>query len=181
MPKPSPGRPSRQALRERALLHTGRYATTEAGLARVLTRFVARSAGPADAEAAVAAASDIAEIVAELAAAGAVQDASFASGRARRLSRAGRSNRAVAAHLHARGVPADLIVQALPTDELAAAVAAMRRRRFGAFRSGVADADRVRKELAALTRAGFPLSVARQALALNSLDAEQLIAGLRSG
>ncbi|HEX3348255.1 MAG TPA: RecX family transcriptional regulator [Acetobacteraceae bacterium] len=184
---PDPGPPpTEQSLTDRAVLHLSRYGTTKAGLACVLGRYVARwaeRAAAADAEAASAAASAaraaIPRVVAKLAAAGAVDDASFAQTRARRLARAGRSRRTVAAHLQARGVEPDAIAAALPDDELAAAAATARRRQIGPFRTVPADTERFRRELATLARAGFSQDIARQALAMDLAAAEALIARLR--
>ncbi len=119
------------------------------------------------------------EVVARLAAAGAVNDATFAESRARTLVRAGRSRVAVAAYLAAKGVAADLARSVLPEDatsELAAALTVARRRRIGPFRAGaVPDQVGRRRELAILARAGFPQSIASQALAMATDEAEALV------
>lgn len=87
-----PARPTDASLHEAALAHLARYATTEAGLARVLTNRVmrwARAAALAEDEAAEAVAAGraaVARVVARLAKAGAVSDAAFATARARSLA-----------------------------------------------------------------------------------------------
>jgi regulatory protein len=179
--------PDTAALHEAAVAYLARYAATEAGLRRVLERRVARWAGRAvatmDAETIAAATARahaaIAEVVRQLAAAGAVSDAAFAVIRARVLLRGGRSRQAVAAELAARGVRADTARAALEaeeTDELSAALVLARRRRIGPFRDG--DEDR-RRELAMLARAGFSPEVANQALRTPREEAEEMVTRLR--
>ena len=117
--------PGEAALYEAAMAHVARYATTRAGLARVLDRRVDRWARaareapeppePEDIAAAVAAARvAVRAVVARLAGLGAVDDAAFAAARAHSLTRAGRSRLAVAAHLAARGVDKQTARAALP-------------------------------------------------------------------
>lgn len=179
--------PDAAALHEAALAHLARYAATRATLLRVLLRRIdrwARGAASDDVAARVAAARDAArDVVARLAASGAVDDAGFARARAERLHRAGRSRRAAAAHLAARGIDAATVAAALPEDEaaaeLAAAVAFARRRRFGPFRAGAEAADTRRREQAAFARAGFTRAAARAALAMSPAEAEAVLAGLR--
>jgi regulatory protein len=186
--RPAGPAPSDAALHEAGLAYLARYATTEAGLARTLERVVDRWArramadgGEVDAVAAQAAQARgaVRAVVARLAAAGAVSDATFAASRTRSLVRGGRSRRAVAAHLAAKGVRAEMAHAALEaeeTDELAAALVLARRRRIGPFRVG--DGDRLR-ELAMLARAGFSQAVASEALRMPREDAEEVVTRLR--
>jgi regulatory protein len=184
--------PDAATLHDAALGYLARYAATEAALRRVLERRVDRWARRAQAEGGDA---DIVagqasearrvarEVVVRLAAAGAVNDAAFAESRARSLIRAGRSRLAVAAHLAAKGVAPDVARSVLAGDggdELAAALMLTRRRRIGPFRAGAPpDQAGRRRELAILARAGFPQSIAGQALAMASEDAEALVNRLR--
>ena len=178
--------PDQQTLHEAALRHLARYAATAAGLTRVLDRRIARWAAAAAADrdetaAAVAEARQVArQIVARLVESGAVDDASFAAARARRLIRAGRSRRAVAAHLAARGVDAATTRTVVADDasgELAAALVYARRRRIGPFRAGAdADAEAKSRELAMMARAGFPREVAVQALRMAEGEAAAIVA-----
>lgn len=174
--------PTADNLHEAAVSYLARYSATRATLARALHRQVdrwLRAATAPDAPALAAAAKRaIPEIVAKLVQAGAVDDSAFAQARARQLVRTGHSRRAAAAHLAARGVPAELANAALPQDEdaeLIAAVAYLRRRRLGPFRSGEASPDARHKELGALARAGFPAPLARRALALAPDEAGALL------
>ena len=177
--------PTEASLHDAALRHLARYATSVSNLVRVLDRKIDRWAREASPEPeAVAPLREAARAVAaRLAGAGAVDDRVFAASRARTLNRGGRSRRAIQAHLAARGTDSAAVRAALPDSpeaELAAAAIFVRRRRFGAYRMGDADADGARRELASLARAGFSGAVARDALALSRDDAEALIAALRA-
>ncbi|MCS6854085.1 MAG: RecX family transcriptional regulator [Elioraea sp.] len=180
----APERPTAAALEEAALAHLARYATTRAGLLRVLERRIARWAAASAAEEAeiARARAEARRVVERLAAAGAVDDAAFAEARARRLARAGRSAVAIAAHLADRGAGEEAgaaIAAALPDEEaaVAAALIALKRRRLGPF---AADRDATReKALGALARAGFSRRVAEAALAAEPEEAEALIARFR--
>lgn len=183
--------PTAEDLHAAALAHLARYATTKAGLRRVLLRRIerwARGAGAGEMEpetvssAAAAAREAVPTVVARLAADGAVDDASFAASRAQKLIRGGRSRHAVAAHLAARGIDAATARAALPEDtdtELAAALALARRRHLGPFRTAAADAATVRRELGVLARAGFPHRVAACALDMDAATAEAIVLRLR--
>jgi regulatory protein len=184
MPQPPPPGPPPDArtLHDAALRHLSRYSTTQAGLLRVLARRIDRWARAAAAEPeTIAACQDAArDVVTRLAAAGAVNDAAFAAGRARSLARAGRSRRAIGAHLAARGVPSALTA-ALPDDpaaELASALAYARRRRIGPFRQPPDPEQRLR-DLGRLARAGFPQPIAEAALRMDLDDAEALVIAAR--
>ncbi len=198
--------PTEALLREAALAYLARYAATERGLLRVLTRRIdawahsaadpAREGADAAAETARRARAEAVALVRRLAASGAVDDAAFAAARAARLGRAGRSRRAIGVHLAARGVDAETARATLPDDpeaELDAALAYARRRRIGPFRAvgahAAADAPadapadpRTRmREAAALARAGFPAAVARRALGMAAAEAAARIAARRMG
>ncbi|GAN68006.1 RecX family transcriptional regulator [Acetobacter orleanensis] len=147
----APPPPDRKILREAALAHLARFATTRQGLEQVLLRRIARWERSAlkagveqdDVRAKAAALRPVVEAVAEeMIRLGAVDDAAFAQARARRLVRSGRSGRAVQAHLAARGVEADVREAALqevvegfsPADvELSSALVLARKRRLGPF------------------------------------------------
>jgi regulatory protein len=172
-------------LREAALAHVARYATTRAGLLRVLDRRVARWAASdaGNTEGAAAAREAARRVVARLTESGAVSDTAFAESRARSLHRAGKSARAIGAHLSARGVGAALAADSArqdPARELAAAVIHVRRRRLGAFSAKPPAPEVYRRELASLARAGFSQGVASQALKLDREAAEAMIAAFRA-
>jgi regulatory protein len=177
--------PDAASLHAAALAHLARYAATRAGLIRVLDRRVDRWAREAGSEASAGALPGLREavrtVVAQLAAAGAVDDAAFAAGRAGTLVRAGRSRRAIAAHLAARGVAGEDARAVLPDNpeaELAAALVLARRRRIGPFRT--ADrAEDPKRELGMLARAGFSHDTAARALGMDAEVAEALVLQLR--
>lgn len=103
------------------------------------------------------------EIVARCVASGLIDDARFAEARAATLRRRGQSGRAVAAKLSAKGVERELvsrIVEGSDAAEIDAARIAAKRKRIGPWRRQNQEFDR-QKELAALARAGFSMTVAR--------------------
>ncbi|GBR46654.1 recombinase A [Acetobacter pomorum DSM 11825] len=194
-------------MREAALAHLARFGTTRHGLEQVLLRRIARWEKQAlkagvEAEDVAAAAQAlrplVAEIAEEMVRLGAVDDASFATSRARRLVRSGRSGRAVQAHLAARGVEADLRDAALrdavegfsPAQrELCAALVLARKRRLGPFATPyVADDEadteqalaRRHKALGVLARAGYARDVAEQVLDMPPTEAEDWMQRLRA-
>lgn len=174
--------PNAARLYEAALNHLARYAATERGLALVLGRKVDRwlRVQEEDVENAASLAraskAGIPDIVARLKAAGLLSDEACAASRARRLARAGKSRAASLAHLAAKGVAGALAGAALADDperELASACVYLRRRRAGPF----GDAPEL-KILAAMARAGFSQTVARQSMRLNREEAEARIKAL---
>ncbi len=184
--------PDAADLHDAALDYLARYAATETGLRRVLERrierWARRAAATADDAEIVAHQAALAraitnDVVTRLVAVGAINDAAYAESRARNMMRAGRSRRATATHLAAKGVDPATAQAALPDDdasELAAALVLARRRRIGPFRLGAPldDAAR-RRELGVLARAGFSQPLARQALAMDTEQAERLVDRLR--
>lgn len=174
--------PTAADLREAALRYIARYASTEAGLRRVLTNRVDRWRSrqqdiPQDKIMHLQTAID--QVIAGLVQAALVNDEAFAEAKGTSLRREGRSGRSARAKLIAKGVPAELVKQALPDNpeaDLAAAVMTARRRRLGAFgeRSNAAPHDGSR-DLAKLLRAGFSIGIAQRALAMDPEEAEDLI------
>ena len=138
-----PRPPTRSSLYQAALTYLARYAATEAGLRRVLTRQVERWArtqtDPEVAAPVVEAAREAIEaVIGRLVEAGAVSDTAFAENRARSLVRGGQSNRAVQARLIAKGVSPEVARAASASDaetELAAALVLARKRRIGPYRT----------------------------------------------
>ncbi len=183
--------PDEASLREAALTHLGRYATSEAGLLRVLDRRIERwareqagDAGETTASVVSAAQRSARKLVQSLVAAGAINDAAFATQRAGSLARSGRSRRAVDAHLRARGVDPSLIADDVPElqgEELPAALIYARRRHLGAFRADEGGDDVQRRDLAALARAGFAAAIAWRALRTEREEALDIIARFRRG
>ncbi len=195
-PASAPLPPDAALLHEAALAHLARFASSAAGLARVLERRIARwqraaaVAGEAATVEQQGAAARLAarEVVARLVAAGVIDDAAFAATRAARLNRAGRSRRGIAAHLAARGIAGETLREALPENpeaELAAALVLARRRRLGPFHPSpptvALDASETRRALAILARAGFSRAIAEAALAMAPAQAEALVLRLLRG
>ena len=160
-----------------ALDYLARFASSAANLRRVLRDKVERSARlhGTNREAGLAA---IDRLVERLAAAGAVDDRRFAEGRAASLFRRGASRRSITAKLAEKGVGGEEIAVALASleemaedPELAAAIAYARRRRLGPFRGPDSRATYRDKDLGALGRAGFALTVARRVVDAEDADA----------
>ena len=151
-------------LRDLALRYVGRYATSEAKLRRYLARKLFERGWGGDGAAPVDA------VVARMAELGYVDDRVFAEARGRGLTGRGFGARRVAADLGAAGIDRDLAAEVASTgDALAAATAFARRRRFGPFGQSLGDpardADRRRKQFAAMMRAGHDVAVTRRVLA----------------
>jgi len=191
---PSPearnGRPPKatlEALERAALAHLARFATSEAGLRRVLMRRVARAAraGTVDPDTAAAA---VEALLARYRRSGLIDDRVFAEARAASLHRNGSSARAIRAKLAQKGIAAALIEVALQglareaggLAELAAAVNYARRRRLGPFadpsRREAARETRRERDLAALGRQGFSLDVARRVIDAADVAAAEALA-----
>ena len=113
---------------------------------------------------------------------GLLDDRRYAEMKARTLLRRGRPPSRVAQWLRARGVGKADIENALAAlaeesggDAMAAQAAALnfaRRRRFGPYRTRPLDADRRRREIAAMMRAGFAYGLAR--MIVDAADEEAL-------
>ncbi|MBV8093940.1 MAG: RecX family transcriptional regulator [Acetobacteraceae bacterium] len=179
----------RDALQTVAVAYLSRYAASKATLLRLLERRIRRWAekaqGPRERIAADAAQARLtaAEIVDAMAAAGMVDDASFARSRARSLARTGRSKRRIAGYLIQRGINPAMAKEAVAEDgddELAAALAFARRRRIGPYRRmDDRNHEARQRELATFARAGFPVAIARAVLNMALDEAEPLVAQLR--
>jgi regulatory protein len=148
------------ALRALASAYAARFQTTRARLAAYLGRKLAERGWAGEGEPPVAA---IVERQAQL---GAVDDAAWARARAEGLARRGLGARRVRAALAAGGIAPGLREPlAAAADPLAAAEAYARRRRLGRFRAGgPGDRDRLRRDLAAMLRAGHGFEAALAAL-----------------
>lgn len=115
-------------------------------------------------------------VLTRIRAAGYLDDAAFAVGRARGLSGRGRSLRRVRADLVARGVgraDAEAAIERLrqerPEPDLAAAVSLARRKRLGPWREPPEDRAATRaRDMAVLARAGFDSAVVREVVAAAS-------------
>lgn len=149
----------RAALEQLALSYVGRYATTRAKLGRYLERKLRERGWDGEGGAPVNA------IVERCATLGYVDDGAFAASRGAALGRRGFGERRIADALRDAGIaPEDAapVREAAREDPLAAALIFARRRRIGPFAAEDGDADRRRKALGALLRAGHPMDVSRR-------------------
>jgi len=175
MDKPSDGTQSAAidaALLEKwALFYLERFASSAENLRRVLRRRVLKRLGPG-AEETRSAAPLIDALVERYRAAGLLDDAAYAAGRARSGLARGHSVRRIAAGLAAKGVGADEVSAAIeglrenaPEPDLSAAIAFARRRRLGPYRTAAPGPERTNRELGAFARAGFSRRIAETVLA----------------
>ncbi|GEM16707.1 regulatory protein RecX [Gluconobacter oxydans] len=199
-PAPPPV-PDAASLREVALAHLARFATTEQGLRQVLDRRLRRWGVRAsraglpneDIESAIASLRPAIDgIVASMTDLGAVDDAGYARNRALSLTRTGRSRRAVEAHLAHKGVDQDTTREALNDSlgersdssaqeaELAAALVLARKRRLGPFQRPDREEEDPLKALGVFARNGFSRDVAQSVLDMDSDEAEDRIIAFRS-
>jgi regulatory protein len=169
-----PKRLTRADLGQVALDYLARFATTEKRLRDMLVRRIRRSAAahgddPAPLLAAVP------EVMQSLVARKLLDDRSFAVMKAASLTRRGTSRRQIGVKLAQLGVDGAVRDAALSNlaeefgdSELAAALAYAKRRRLGPYRARhIAGAQRLiqeKRDLAAMARAGFSLTLARRIL-----------------
>jgi regulatory protein len=158
-------------MREVALGHLDRFATTRRRLGDLLKRRALRSA--------VAHGDDPAPLLAAiettiqwLEAKGLLSDSDYAQASSRAMVGRGQSKRRIAAKLMAKGIDADTARGAIATlgeefgdTDLVAARAYAKRRRLGRHRKDGSPSGRPsQRDLAAMARAGFSLETARKAL-----------------
>jgi regulatory protein len=171
---PGPGRGARQSaaepltkrkLEELAVGYLNRFDCSAQKLKQYLSGRARKLQGGAEAQ------TWIAEIIERYQVSGMLDDARFARNLASQLNARGKSSRAISQRLRARGVPNDVAAELMatrrrdePGAELEAALAYVRKRRLGPFRS-VEKRDACRhKDFASLARQGFSSEIARKAL-----------------
>lgn len=148
-------------LEELALAYVARFATSAGKLAQYLKRKV-RERGwesPGDS----GASPDVPALIERFVAAGYVDDAGFARGRASNLHRRGYGDRRVEQTLRGAGI-AEAVRASVQGDEAEsrrAALVLVRKRRFGPFGQERPDPAKRQKQFAAMLRAGHPLDSAR--------------------
>lgn len=172
---------------ERAALHyLGRFSSSEKNLRDVLVRKIRRRnegfASPTDEQMAW-----VDEVVKKCVRYSYVDDQSYAKQRAELLLRRGKPLRLIAQDLRHKGIgqeDAETALSALSENaeidaDKMAAVAYIKRRRFGPFRRPIDDPERVRekteKELASMARAGFGYELSRDLLKLNADELMDLL------
>jgi regulatory protein len=149
-------------LRTLALSYAGKYATTQAGLARYLERKL-RERGWDDTVPA-----DIKALVSQFAELNYVDDENYARIKAEALLRRGFGPGRVKSSLHSAGVHADVIATFASVDAdvaLSAAHDFARRKHLGPYGPPQPDRRASDRALAALMRAGHGFDVARKVLA----------------
>jgi regulatory protein len=154
-------------LRSMALSYVGRYATTQARLARYLDRKI-RERGWVDQSP-----PPISDIVARYRALGYVNDEVFAQSRASTLSRRGYGAGRIKMSLFAAGVDSSLAEDASRVDPETAyqsALAYARRKQIGPFAHSPATPEKMRKIMAAMLRAGHSFELVRTILAFDPVD-----------
>ena len=144
-------------LEELALAYVARFATSAGKLAQYLERKLRERGWEA------ASPPDVSALIERFVAAGYIDDAGFARGRAASLHRRGYGDRRVEQALRGAGIAEEVraSVQGDETESRRAAFVLARKRRFGPFGDASSDPAKRQKQLAAMLRAGHPLDSAR--------------------
>ena len=175
MPARKTRAPDPAYLERAAYAYLERYATSRANLRRVLLNKARRRAARAgldwDREIESEMAAAVATLLDRLDDLDLIDDRRYAESKATGLHARGRSARAIHGALVAKGLARDLVDDVLAAKfpdrdaaDLTAALRYARRRRFGPFRRRDDTPERRRKDLAAMARAGFSYSIAKQVL-----------------
>jgi regulatory protein len=156
---------TRQRLEQAALGYLNRFDVSSRKLRQHLALRVKKDGGHPDA------ALWIDELVERYEGSGVLDDARFAKNLTGQLTARGKSTRAIAQKLALRGVPEEVAHELLatrkqesPGAELEAALAYVRKRRLGPYRSADKRGEHHQKDLASLARQGFSYDIARRAL-----------------
>lgn len=164
------------SLRNIALHHLERFATSTKGLRDVLQRRVYRSARHHDIDEAEAALW-IDDIIQRFQDVGLLDDQAYGTARAKSLHDRGLSNRMVRLKLAQKGLDGDIIDQAmasLETDheepEFEAALTYARKKRIGPYRLPEKRAEMREKDLAAMARTGFSYDMAQTIIDAEAID-----------
>lgn len=175
----SPPPPLSEAkLRDLALTYAARFATTEAKLSTYLRRKI-RERGWTYENCAEEKAPQPEALAAEFSELGYVDDQLFAEGKAAALGRKGMGKLRVKSTLRAAGIAED-IVQPLcesdPAEDFARALQFAERRRIGPYSRTQPDDKSRSRWMGAMVRAGHPLGIAYQVMALQTLaEAEEAL------
>jgi len=167
--------PAHIRMMNKALDYLGRYASSQHKLAQILDRFAARKLADYDADEIAAARQQTIEQCVKL---GYLNDQQFAAATARSQRRLGRSRAQIHQRLRQHALGDDIIKQALASadedsadGEYQAAIRFAKRRRLGPFANRPAAhlqrrdaAQWHQRDLGAMARAGFSISISRQIL-----------------
>lgn len=145
-------------LQELALAYVARFATSAGKCEAYLKRKLRERGWAGEGEPQVAA------LVERLVQSGYIDDAGYARAKAGGLLRRGYGERRIAQALGAAGIGEATRAEVQPglAEQRAAALAMVRKRRFGPFGDGPPDRARREKQIAAMLRAGHPLDSARE-------------------
>ncbi len=145
-------------LEELALAYVARFATSAAKLEDYLRRKLRERGWEGEGDPPIAA------IAAKFVDNGFIDDAAYARAKSGSLLRRGYGQRRIGQALHAAGIAEDVRedVRAGESAQRHAALAMVRKRRFGPFGPGAADRAIREKQIAALLRAGHRLDSARE-------------------
>ena len=174
--KKIPRRMTKDRLRNIALYHLQRYATSSANLNNVLYRRVLKAARHHETDMDEAKIW-ISDVIDGLVRSSAIDDTRYADGKALTMLRRGQSPRKVQAYLASKGINPDTISAALSAAgeeigdvDLKAAEAYAMRRRLGPFRIDGLTQEKKKKELAILGRAGFRYETALKIVEADTED-----------
>ena len=166
-------------LENKALSYLARFASSEANLRQVLTRFGRRKCWPKDADPAEEDAflaqldQAIDLLVSHYNSLGYIDDMAYAHSRARGMRLRGTSGRHISQYLKGKGVESAIINQTMDDEDIGsmdaeteAAMKYARRRKLGQFASPNSrkKADWENRHLASMVRAGFGFHVAKSVL-----------------
>ncbi len=161
------------ALRDLALAYVARYATSSAKLERYLARKL-RERGWSENEQAGA---DIPALVSHYVELGYVDDEAFARNKSASLLRRGYGKRRVNQALGQDGISSEIREDVAPeeAEQRQAALALMRKRRFGPYALSASDGSELdrsirEKQIAAMLRAGHDLDIVRNLMKSDSVE-----------
>lgn len=149
-----------------AVAYLGRYASSAENLRRVLRRKLRKWLDSADFDG-LDTDQTVDRVIGKCTEFGLLDDVQYAETKVASLRRRGRSERRIRATLAAKGVDRDIAsaaVQSDETEERQAAHTYARRRRLGPWRPAELRRDRREKDIAAMCRAGFSVSLAREVI-----------------
>jgi regulatory protein len=156
---------TRQQLEQAALGYLNRFDVSASKLRQYLRTRAKKAGGHEEAEAWIDA------LIQRYLGSGVLDDTRFARNLTSQLTARGKSTRAISQKLRLRGVSSEVSDELLatrrheqPGAELEAALAYVRKRRLGPYRSAEKREEYRHKDLASLARQGFSFDIARRAL-----------------
>lgn len=158
-----------------AIHYLGSYASSEENLRRTMLRRALRKFEGIDEDEAAALAEEAVRFCCEN---GFLDDGTYARAKAASGEGRGHSKRRIRMSLIAKGIDPETAAEAASqVDDMKAAAAFAKRRRIGPWRKGQGDREDMRREAAALGRAGFPGDIAFRVVTMDLSKAEDLLYG----